>query len=567
VLDQADGLALLGELTRGRSVEPEAARSVVELSGGLPLAIRVAAGRLASRPDLPAATYVERLASRRLDELELGDLAVRACIRTSYDALLTDGTDVDRLAARAFRTLGLLHVPNVTPWVVAAMLAEPEPEAARAALDRLVEAQLVEPVADGRYQLHDLVRLLAAERAESEDPPPDRREAVSRAIAYYTGALWRAVTIIRPGRALVFGDPPLPGNLPLPMLSQSSESRAWTDAELTNLVAALKQASTMEGAGERLVLWFGIELWHSLDARCEWQEAHRLTRLMRDSGEASDDPELTACGYLLLGRSEATLGNYDEASRCFGRVVSLFGDLGNPTGIALALNGLGIVCARQQDLQAALSYYTDALDIANAHQVADLAGTVLNNMSVSYSILGQLDQAAAALDQSLVIGTDGNDLVTCATAMINLAAVNCLRGNQAEAIRCADEGLLLSREAGDRMRECETLLIRSEAYLKVGRIVEAEAEVESALALARTSSYRSAVAAALRQRSKVLAAGGHKVKAAHARSQAGEAYAQLADAFRDQMIELLVCADRPTRPWPGAGETIESSARPDTMTR
>jgi tetratricopeptide (TPR) repeat protein len=288
---------------------------------------------------------------------------------------------------------------------------------------------------------------------------------------------------------------------------------------------------------------------------------------MRDSGETSDDPELTACGYLLLGRSEATLGNYDEASRCFERVVSLFGDLGNPTGIALALNGLGIVCARQQDPQAALSYYTDALDIANAHQVADLAGTVLNNMSVSYSILGQLDQAAAALDQSSVIGTDGNDLVTCATAMINLAAVNCLRGNQAEAIRCADEGHLLSREAGDRMRECEALLIRSEAYLKVGRIVEAEAEVESALALARTSSYRSAVAAALRQRSKVLAAGGHKVKAAHARSQAGEAYAQLADAFRDQMIELLVCADRPTRPWPGAGETIESSARPDTMTR
>jgi hypothetical protein len=247
VLPEAAGLAMLEELTHGRAVEPEAARSVVELCGGLPLAIRVAAGRLASRPDLPATTYLERLASPRLDELELGDLAVRACIRTSYDALLSDGTGVDRLAARAFRTLGMLHVPNVTSWVVAAMLGEPDPEVARAALDRLVDAQLIEPVTDGRYQLHDLVRLLAAERAEAEDPPADREEAVVRAIAYYTATLSQADRTLRNDHLLPFARPSTPDDLPTPCVATPASARTWIDGELANLAAGLEQITETAG--------------------------------------------------------------------------------------------------------------------------------------------------------------------------------------------------------------------------------------------------------------------------------------------------------------------------------
>jgi hypothetical protein len=548
VLDQADGLALLGELTRGRSVEPEAARSVVELSGGLPLAIRVAAGRLASRPDLPATTYVERLASRRLDELELGDLAVRACIRTSYDALLTDGTDVDLLAARAFRMLGLLHVPNVTPWVVAAMLGEPEPGVARAALDRLVDAQLVEPVADGRYQLHDLVRLLAAERAESEDRPAEREEAVVRAIAFYTTALWQATATLRPSRPLVFGEPSKVHRMALPQFGEQVHARMWIDDEVPSLVAVLEQATGLAADVGQMIRLIGFDLWNSLDPRCEWHTAHRVSRLLLQTGERRRNLDLAACGRLLHGRSEACLGNYESAIHHLERARDLFRDLGNQIGMAVSLNGLGVVHARLRDHVRALARFADALDLAVSHDLLGLASSALMNMSVSYAALGRLDRAAAAAERSIAVVGD----LKCGAyngVFVNLAVIHCLQDEDLEALRWVDEAVLLHRRDGDRMRACEAFVVRSVVYLRLGRAADSRADVETALLLARASGYRSAAAVALRQQSRVLAASGRTTEAAHVGALAAEADAQLTGVFRDPLLELLVM--RTAEPAPG----------------
>ena len=56
---------------------------------GLPLAIRICAARLAARPQWPVATMAARLRDerRRLDELQIGDLEVRASFQMSYDSL------------------------------------------------------------------------------------------------------------------------------------------------------------------------------------------------------------------------------------------------------------------------------------------------------------------------------------------------------------------------------------------------------------------------------------------------------------------------------------------------
>lgn len=58
--------------------EPEAARYVVDACGFVPLAIRIAASRLAARPTWRIATLADRLAddTNRLAELQTGDLAI-----------------------------------------------------------------------------------------------------------------------------------------------------------------------------------------------------------------------------------------------------------------------------------------------------------------------------------------------------------------------------------------------------------------------------------------------------------------------------------------------------------
>jgi hypothetical protein len=76
----------------GVAAEPTAARHLVQLCDGLPLALRIAAARLASRPTWPVSVLANELADprRRLDVLTFEDLSVRDALAATYDALAAD---------------------------------------------------------------------------------------------------------------------------------------------------------------------------------------------------------------------------------------------------------------------------------------------------------------------------------------------------------------------------------------------------------------------------------------------------------------------------------------------
>jgi hypothetical protein len=101
VLSEASAVQLLGRLAGQRRVasEPEEAPELVRLRGRLPLAPRIVAGRLATRPTWRLADLRERLAEerRRLTELRLGDLDVRASFLLSYRPPGDDGPHGRRL--------------------------------------------------------------------------------------------------------------------------------------------------------------------------------------------------------------------------------------------------------------------------------------------------------------------------------------------------------------------------------------------------------------------------------------------------------------------------------------
>jgi DNA-binding SARP family transcriptional activator len=544
VLPDAHGVSLLAELAGELDSDTDAARRIIAASGGLPLAIRVAAGRLACRPDLPTAEYADRLAdsSRRLDELQLDDLAVRASISISYDEFRLSPDLLDRLAARAFRMLGLLHVPDISCGVVGAMLAESDSEMVRVALDRLVDAQLIEPVVGLRYRLHDLVRLVASEHAAEDGEPGENENAVERAVAFYTGGLWRAQRTLRPTNVPLFGYPPALYNVSLPTFSTSADARRWIDVELPSLSAALEQA--VATPARRFAAWLGYALWSRLDAACEWREAHRMSRLMLDSVSERDYPELTACALLLHGRSEACLGHYELSRGYLEKALRSMRDMENHAGVVATLNGLGIVEEWGGEPEAALSRYVEALAIAERHDLADLVVAVLNNVSVSHSLLGQLDRAAAAAQRAIVIcATRVENPAGRSTALGNAASLYCLLGDCVSAVRCANEALELAEIAGER-RECEILIVRSEAYRQLGCLSEAFNDVEAALSLARTRDYRFAMAAAQEQLARILEAMGRNSEATQTRTQATDAYERTRVASQDAMIRLLLTHGR-----------------------
>lgn len=158
--------------------EPDA-RRIVALCERLPLAIRLAAARLAQRGTAGLAWLADRLTDEqgRLDQLAVGDRGIRSSLAASYRRLPTD-------AARLLRSLSLLPAQPLPAWLLDAALGEPAGRA-EGLLDTLLELQFVQlaqgPAGDHRYRMHDLVRLFVGERCREEDGQAERSAAIQRA--------------------------------------------------------------------------------------------------------------------------------------------------------------------------------------------------------------------------------------------------------------------------------------------------------------------------------------------------------------------------------------------------
>ncbi|QKW24527.1 AfsR family transcriptional regulator [Kitasatospora sp. NA04385] len=141
--------------------DPEATARIVEFCDRLPLALRICASRLAAQPHWTAARLADRLApdERRLDELRLGELDVRATLAEDLPGL--------RPAVRtALGALARSGADSVTPAEAAGVLRCCEREAEEA-LELLTAARLltVDPgPAELRYRMASLVRLVVREQ-------------------------------------------------------------------------------------------------------------------------------------------------------------------------------------------------------------------------------------------------------------------------------------------------------------------------------------------------------------------------------------------------------------------
>jgi DNA-binding SARP family transcriptional activator len=165
-----------------RRGEPSDVAEIAALCGHLPLAVRIAGSRLAARPHWSLRRLADRLAPEhtRLDELAVGDLAVRASLDSSYRGLPAP-------LRRSFRLLCGVSCPDFAVRLAAAALELPARQA-EDALEGLVDAQLAEvagrdTAGQPRYRLPDLVRIFGRERLDREETSADRRGMLDRALA------------------------------------------------------------------------------------------------------------------------------------------------------------------------------------------------------------------------------------------------------------------------------------------------------------------------------------------------------------------------------------------------
>lgn len=186
-LHEEESVALLTALCGPARIDehPVAVGRIAELCDHQPYPLWLAGTRLAMRTEWPLVSFARLLADprHRLDALTCGDRSYRGALDSVYLPLRDSEHPVDRHAAELFRRLPDLRAHECGPKIAGNLMGG-DTATAMAALGRLADVHLVEPVGADRYRIGGLVRAYARELSDMSVAAPltPRRGRVSGAV-------------------------------------------------------------------------------------------------------------------------------------------------------------------------------------------------------------------------------------------------------------------------------------------------------------------------------------------------------------------------------------------------
>ncbi|HEX7305086.1 AfsR/SARP family transcriptional regulator [Lentzea sp.] len=448
-LTRDEGLALLTSAvgTERVTAEPAAAAKLVELCGHLPLAVRIAAERVVTRPHLTLADLAGDLADERdrLNVLATGDdedTAVRAAFSWSYLALKPD-------AARAFRLIGLHPGGEISLDAVAALAGVPASRA-RILLDVLAGGHMLEEFARGRFRLHDLLRLYATELSATEESSDGRDEAVQRLLRWYLDTANAAGATIGPPDHPAFLLPPLSTQ----DFRSHDEAFGWCRAESANLLAVTKLAEDEHSPAAwqiPVALWNYFIVSSALD---EWTHTYRVAERM-----AARDGNQAARAWAVHGQGLAAFRGqrFADALELFDRALAIRREIGDRVGAAWSLTGLGMAYGGLRQFDLAVDRFGEALDRhAEVGSWFGEGGTRLF-LSDILRLAGQHEESLASARRAYEVMDAHQAVHAKAMALVSIGWARLKLGQRVEARDSFREAVGFLRVLGDRKSLAEAL--------------------------------------------------------------------------------------------------------------
>jgi tetratricopeptide (TPR) repeat protein len=466
--------------------EPQATGVVLDACAGLPLALRICAARLETRPAWSVRTLADRIAGehRRLDELSVGDLALRTSFDMSYAQLAEDAAaaaEPDRLLspARAFRLLGLAAVPDLGLPAAAALLGS-DLEQAERALETLVNVYLLESPAPGRYRFHDLLRIYAGEKAQLE-PRPAGAEALRRLGDWYVYAAFQAVSALDVTRPPEQALGALPPGLPEIGFEDAAAALAWLDAERGNL-GALARLADLHGL-HRIVIGLAAVTTPYHHLRGRWTELGELSEIALRNARASGDRTGQARALGALGWARFHAHEPGAALEVLGRALSVYEELGSATGQSSTLDRMSTVANAAGDRAAALAYQERSVE--RLREVGDervlVAATV--NLALTYALLGRAEAFFALCEKLLPQARRGGYGFAVAPLLEASGEMHLEAGRVPEALAALAESVEVFAGIGNRPGLADAEEHLGEAQLAAGDREQALGSWQRALAI------------------------------------------------------------------------------------
>lgn len=459
-----------------------AAAEIIALCGRLPLALRVAGASISLGDYRTLRQAADELGSAdRLERLSLpGDptASVLPAFQLSFARLPDDLKEF-------FGRLGLLPGEMFRTNAAASLMAV-STELADQRLQRLVALNLVQSRADGRFALHDLVKLFARRCVAADEA------ALSRALDYYLQSADEANRQLRPARVRPAIDPALDGVIVEEFASADAALR-WCTDELATIADAVDVAAAADLPVPAIQLPTSmIDFFHLRKPHSIWLATHeRALELARRIGDQEREGILLSgmgIAYLELGRiDEAT--KYQEAAAAIARA----GDHRLP--LARALTALGILAMNRGDYAAAVDHFVEcerlaaedqdpygamlavfntayahlwaenfgqakilfekALPMGEALGAADVTGGSINALALILQADGQLEPALARFRESAALAERNKNLIGLAEARGNIAQTLVALGRPAEARPVFLAALEAAEQLGDQRLQAD----------------------------------------------------------------------------------------------------------------
>ena len=303
------------------------APSIAGMCGGIPLALRLAAGALAEQVALCAREYIERLkeANERLKLLE-------ASIQVSYNLLSAE-------QQRLWRVLSVF--PETFDRGAASAVWNSDVKTAQDVLSAVLEPRslVMWDSQSNRFRLHELLRLFADNCLDDEE----RNEVARRHASYYAEIL--AQRSAPTGKRL-----------------------ALFDAEQANIGAGFKWACARinEDVGSaRLCSNYVLAGRDVLHSRLKPGDMLEWARAAKEAAQLINDLAAESHHTGFEGLARADLGNLREAIECYKRQLEIAQRINDLESVCTALLRLGSDYRLSKELTLAREFLTKCIEVAS----------------------------------------------------------------------------------------------------------------------------------------------------------------------------------------------------------
>lgn len=436
---------------------------LADLLGHLPLAVDIAAGRLAYEPGWSTVEFLQRVQqARRLIELESEDQSVRLSFNASFQHLQAE-------QQQFFAALGVFAGDDFSSEA-AAMVADLPHEVARDYLRKLYALSLVQAGREtaagqlNRYQLHLLLRDYAEQQLS------DKTAVQQRLIHYF-------VTFAQ----------------------AHHHDFAALDLEKKNVLTALQLAEQM---GQMTDFVTGVLSFYLFwEAKGLYRLAADFLRGVETAISQPDDPMIQLRLHHYRGRLAQRQGEYIEAETQYETALGLARSLEAESHLSHLLRALGVLAARRGDYVLADAYYKEGLALAKTLGHGGIVSNFLRGLGVQAYMRGDFARAEAFYEEGLaligMLDEEAPDAKGEGGMLWGLGVLAQEQGDLAEATQYFEQSLALARQVGQQERVILLLRMLADVAVVQNLTEQAAAYWQEALTLAQDIGHRWQVARVL----------------------------------------------------------------------